>query len=286
MILGAKMHMRYVLKPHDSFMCRASQGSKPPSQEEIATRDNVLLTALGLTLVFGLALKFVDIDFLEDFLYGDGTSGYSDGLSSGEVIASSLWAVSLYFTSPVQQLLLFLGRIYTERPSDWVIKKVGELAGKDVEGSSYKAPPAVMAATFAIFALSGFTVTKFIDWSCGDSTWSVSTGLGSFVVAGVYELGRPLRLSNEEVNVLEDQFQDFARWADNRLERSGRCHFTEINTAFRTEPGNNRYRTEDGVSNMEVRNMIANWAPTASRTSAGYYKGLSVKPRIDPFSGK
>ena len=52
---------------------------------------------------------------------------------------------------------------------------------------------------------------------------------------------------------------DTAVWADTRLDRTGRCHETEINSAFRTEPGNGRYRTQDGISDSKIRNMIANW---------------------------
>jgi hypothetical protein len=50
-----------------------------------------------------------------------------------------------------------------------------------------------------------------------------------------------------------------AVWADTRLDRTGRCHETEISLAFRTDPGNGRYRTQDGISDSKIRNMIANW---------------------------
>lgn len=47
--------------------------------------------------------------------------------SVGDLAAGLLWAVSLYFCSPLQLLLLFLGRIETERPSDWVLRQLGRL---------------------------------------------------------------------------------------------------------------------------------------------------------------
>ena len=42
---------------------------------------------------------------------------------------------------------------------------------------------------------------------------SVSTGIGACMAAGVYEVGRPARLSSAETVTLEAQWQDFgARW--------------------------------------------------------------------------
>ena len=50
--------------------------------------------------------------------------------SPGDLAAGLLWSVSLYFCSPLQLLLLFLGRIETERPSDWVLHQLGMLTGQ------------------------------------------------------------------------------------------------------------------------------------------------------------
>lgn len=49
---------------------------------------------------------------------------------AGDLAAGLLWAVSLYFCSPLQLLLLFLGRIETERPSDLVLRQLGRLTGQ------------------------------------------------------------------------------------------------------------------------------------------------------------
>jgi len=40
-----------------------------------------------------------------------------------------LWAVALYYCSPLQLLLLFLGRFETARPSDRVLRLLGRAAG-------------------------------------------------------------------------------------------------------------------------------------------------------------
>ena len=48
----------------------------------------------------------------------------------GDLAAGLLWSVSLYFCSPLQLLLLFLGRIETERPSDWVLRQLGRLTSQ------------------------------------------------------------------------------------------------------------------------------------------------------------
>lgn len=89
-------------------------------------------------MLTGLALVVASLnqEDLADAIYGDGiTSGLGSlktpsGLGVGDLAASGLWAVALYFCSPLQLLLLFLGRIETERPSDWVLRQLGTLTGQ------------------------------------------------------------------------------------------------------------------------------------------------------------
>ena len=42
----------------------------------------------------------------------------SPSLHRSDVAGAALWSVALFYASPVQLLLLFLGRIDVERPSD------------------------------------------------------------------------------------------------------------------------------------------------------------------------
>lgn len=50
-------------------------------------------------------------------------------LPAGDVAGGLLWGASFYFVSPVDLLLLFLGKIDTERPSDWILRQVGVASG-------------------------------------------------------------------------------------------------------------------------------------------------------------
>jgi len=91
---------------------------------------------VGLALVGALAATFWRAP-LEDLIYSDlgeavdglltGTT--ASGLGAGDVAGALLWGVALWFVTPLQLLLLFLGKIETERPSDGVIKLVGRAAG-------------------------------------------------------------------------------------------------------------------------------------------------------------
>ena len=89
--------------------------------------------ALSLLVVLGASLNQDDV---ADSLYGDGvTSGLGSlgtlgGLGLGDWAAAALWSVALWFCSPLQLLLLFLGRIDTERPSDWALRQIGLLSGQ------------------------------------------------------------------------------------------------------------------------------------------------------------
>jgi hypothetical protein len=51
----------------------------------------------------------------------------------------------------------------------------------------------------------------------------------------MYDVGRPRRLSVNDAVRLEGQWQDFSRFADQRLQRGGRCHESEVFTAFRRD---------------------------------------------------
>ncbi len=70
---------------------------------------------------------------------------------------------------------------------------------------------------------------------CSPRGRSVSTGLGACAAAFVYEVGRPRRLSVTEARQLEGQWQDFSGFADRRLQRTGRCHESEVFGPFRRE---------------------------------------------------
>lgn len=68
-------------------------------------------------------------------------------------------------------------------------------------------------------------------------------------------------------------------FAEERLERGGRCHESEIRKAFKADhpsfAGNEDY----------LRDMVSSWYPQAQRTPSGYYKNVSVVAKVDPFTG-
>lgn len=160
-----------------------------------------------------------------------------------------------------QLLLLFLGKIETERPSDELIKVIGRGAGlkcaggqlgrgdsnsrgkarlwlpnarqasrwhqhyltqplfleyapyvHSVDAVEYEAPTWVRAAAAAGCLAGGLGVAALFSAGLGDATWSVSSGIGSLIAAGVYEIGRPERVSGAAAVALEEQWQDFGGW--------------------------------------------------------------------------
>lgn len=75
-----------------------------------------------------------------------------------------------------------------------------------------------------------------------------------------------------------------AGFAERRLQQGGRCHETEIWKAFEAE--NPALRGDGRIEEKFLRDMVANWYPYAQRTSAGFYKNVSVRPKADPFTGE
>ena len=175
----------------------------------------------------------------------------------------------------MQLLLLFLGKIETERPSDWILRKLGLAANLDVDAIDYEPPLALNVATWVFIIVSGIATSAFLDASLGDSTWSVSSGIGALFGAGLYEVGRPERLSVEEAKQLESQWQDFANFADNALLPTGRCHESEIFKSFRSRFG--RYRTQEALQDTRIRDMVRNWNRDAERSRTGWYRNVSLK---------
>ena len=323
---------------------------------QLADRTGVLNTfccsgLAGVAVV--LALQLLDID-IEDALFGDGLS--RDDFSLGNAASAVLWSTSLWFASPLQFLLLFLGKIDTERPSDWAMNGIGRLAGKPVDNLDYQHPAAVRAAALLGTVVAGCGAAFVLNVGLGDATWGVSSGIASCLAAGVYELGRPERLSVSKAQKLESQWQAFGaigdccttftvclglpciyhcmesqiqhcthrticmvrnaakmillsacdvhvcackhgmrcrgeaaglcadRFAEQQLQKGGRCHENEIRNAF--ERSNPSYRAEGTrIAQKYLRDMVSNWHRGAQRTSGGFYKNVSLQPTTDPFTG-
>lgn len=244
-------------------------------QQRKLDQQIVVGVGVGLTLLVVLALRlggdaFQQADGWDLGQGGDLSFGAGDGLGA------LLWALSLYFVTPFQLVLLFLGFIETDRPSDWVLRRLGLAAGLDVDAVDYQVPAGLQAATVVLFGLSGVALAAGFEASVGDATWSISTGLGACIFSCLYEVGRPRRLSVDEAQTLEKQWQDFKGFADLRLQRSGRCHETEILRALGRELP--RYRGERKLDSNTLRDLVRNWHPEADRTSNGYFKGISIAP--------
>ena len=73
-------------------------------------------------------------------------------------------------------------------------------------------------------------------------------------------------------------------FANQRLQRDGRCHESEVFKAFRRDVP--KYRAPDAVTDAQLRSFVRNWAPGGARSRTGYLRGVSVAARTDPFSGQ
>lgn len=78
-----------------------------------------------------------------------------------------------------------------------------------VEAIDYVAPLWTRAAAVAICLLGGAATSVLLEASLGDATWAVSSGIGALFAAAVFEVGRPKRLTVDEAQQLEAQWQDF-----------------------------------------------------------------------------
>lgn len=67
-----------------------------------------------------------------------------------------------------------------------------------------------------------------------------------------------------------------AAFASQKLQKSGRCHESEVYKQFRRAYA--RYRSEEVISDDVLRDMVRNFHPAVDRSSTGYLKNLSLKP--------
>lgn len=257
----------------------SNTGSQQDARKEMEaqlTKDNIIVYSIGLALA--AVMSFLILNYgeqVQDYMLYGGLESGGSVIGGGDVLGAVLWGVALFYTSPLQLLLLFLGEIDTERPSDWLLQRLGRAAGLPVDTPEYVAPKALVAAVAGLCGAAGVATAAVLETSLGDATWAVSSGLGACIAAGVYEVGRPTRLSKDQAVELEAQWQDFAVFANKRLQRSGRCHESEVYRVFRQTAG--RYRTPEGITDLTLRSLVRQWHPDAQRTPGGYYKNLSLR---------
>lgn len=87
-------------------------------------RGSACHAAGGAALVLALAIT-INREDIADAIFDEGLRGSF----SGDTLGAVLWSTSLYFCSPWQTLLIFLGRVDTERPSDWTMNLLSKAAG-------------------------------------------------------------------------------------------------------------------------------------------------------------
>ena len=84
-------------------------------------------------------------------------------------------------------------------------------------------------------------------------------------------------MSVTEARKLEDQWQDFSAFADRRLQRAGRCHESEVYTAFRRELVKYRYgqggvsMDDAGVLPTAVQVVMYNDTPQSKKQCKRYH---------------
>ena len=264
------------------------------SEQEEAERNKPLLVGFaggigGTLLAASLSALLQSNDATswatpDTLLFGTGDAG----VTPGDVTGAGLWATSLYFANPWQLLLLFLGArtFEVDRPGDDLLRALGRVTGQAVDAPEYTAPQALRVLTVVLFIAIGTAVSVGVSSSLGgEATWSVSTGLGAVCVAGVVEVGRPKQLSAQEQVALEADWQEFKAWADVHLTRKGRCHVSEVDAAYKRHSTAYRRRRAEAANSGPsggaaadtlLRDLLSNWAPQASRSSGGFYKGIAL----------
>lgn len=148
--------------------------NKAERQERKDDQRNIIIGGIGLFLLVIGGIK--GIPFLEDVIYEADIGAFGGQFNVFDVVAAMMWSVSLYYVSPLQLLLLFLGKIETERPSDWFMYVLGKAGGLPVDTVDYQHPLSLRAITVLASVLTGFGIAFGFEISLGDPTWALSSG--------------------------------------------------------------------------------------------------------------
>jgi len=231
-----------------------------------AFRDFKAVAGVVSALFAGLAvyLRYTDTDFFLD---------EDLNVNVVPIISGLLFAASFQFSSPYQLLLVFFGRFETERPVDWVAAR---LAGMEDPGdqASYDVPVQFQVASATIIGLSGVTLASLISKYIGD-TWALSTAVGTAFFSFLYEVGRPTRLSPEEVAARERTWQNFREFADASLVKAGSTHESEIIGAFVSTFPQYKEDIEGEKGRKQIQRFLSQWNPYTERTPYGFYKNVA-----------
>lgn len=170
-------------------------GPRSASERNAATMETLglLTAALALSTLVAGSLAVAESDAFGDFIYdhpGLLSFGPGSGFGPGDALAAVLWTGAFWLASPWQLLLIFLGRIDTERPSDWLMVRLGSAMGDDSDATSAKPSGAVRAAAWAATAAAGVSTAGLLEVALGDATWGVAGGLGSLLAGAMFEARR------------------------------------------------------------------------------------------------
>jgi len=154
-------------------------------------------------------------------------------------------------------------------------------------GFQAEAPVGVAAAAWlAHWGFGALTYVALVRALDDDGAFVASLACCFAIAGAVYEIGRPKTPTRQEADAAASLREAFADFAERRLERveefQASTHRTEIVKAFRRSVG--RYRTAEGsgVNDREIFRMARQWH-RGQVTSAGFFKGLSLKPEADVF---
>lgn len=158
------------------------------------------------------------------------------------------------------------------------------------EGLCSDAPLDVALPVAAGFGALGLLAERLLLYSFEDASFVVSIGICACFGCALLEVIREPIPSRAEREALEARQAEFLVFADQRLERGGRCHERDVIRAFRDfYPCYRRADisgTTNGVrspSDIEVGRLVRSWnsrlGVPGERTTAGFYKGFSVAPQ-------
>lgn len=194
----------------------------------------------------------------------------------------ALWLLSGSRSNP---LVTPLANLLYDEDEEWL---------KDRNDGLFASLPLSLFVILGIVFFALGIVTDRLVLFVAEGSASVSLQLAGVTLIGAaaIELGRvatgekgQTRDDYDRDLMLEREFEEFA---ENRLQKGGNCHRSEVVKAFRRY--NAKYRQADStqypLGDLEIEQLLRSWSQAtgaAEMSSAGFYNGISINQQADVF---
>uniref|UniRef100_A0A7S4EFG2 Uncharacterized protein n=1 Tax=Pseudo-nitzschia australis TaxID=44445 RepID=A0A7S4EFG2_9STRA len=208
-----------------------------------------------------------------------------------DFLPSLTWGLALFFASGSRSNPLatpLANAIYDEKEEKW-------LEDRNAGLFSPLPLPFLFLLGFVFLIMGTITQYIFLQLAEGDSGVCAQLAGVALINGGFFEFGRiasgEKRMTRDEKDRAVQLNEEFAEFAEKRLQQGGNCHRLDIVKSFRRYFS--KYRQADSqqypLTDLEIEKLLRFWnekknGRKAEMTSSGFYYGIQINTDADVFA--